>query len=827
MINQLDRLSKNCQGAIKSGADLAFRLKNLFIEPQHLLYGLTAQRGSVAAELLAPTKITIDDIKNNIIATEKIYNEKATTLSNNLKPVFSEDTKKIIIRAFKIAYANHHPYAGSEHLLAALLEAKNEKIKHFFQLINLSEKTLSDQILSALRGVSKMPELTQNFKIGKAGTKNKINKNNQALNTFGRDLTNTEIQKRIDPVIGREEEISRVIQILSRRTKNNPLLLGDPGTGKTAIVEGLAKKIAIGDVPEVLKNKKIYALDLVNTVAGTMFRGEFENRLKQILDEARHNSNVIIFIDEIHNIVGAGSASGSMDAANILKPALARGEIRCIGATTFADYRKSIENDPALGRRFQVVKVAEPTAENTEKIIHGIKSYYEEFHQVKITDDAIKSAVTLSQKYLPEKFLPDKAIDLIDEASSGIKINAKVSLAEQTIRELDLSIKELNKLKRQAIAREDFEQALTLKERADKIKAEVDKLILDKKNNQTAYSCEISTKDIAKVISKMTGIPTEDLVNSEKKKVLNLDKELAKKVIGQSAAIHQITDLIQRAKAGLLSANKPLASLMLVGPSGTGKTMTAKTLAKMLFNDDKALIKIDMSEFSEKFNISKLIGAPAGYVGYKESGTLTEKVKHKPYSLVLFDEIEKANRDVLDLLLQILDEGYLTDASGTKINFQNTIIIITSNIGTSENQQSKNLGFEHGNKKLTNQNAQKEKTLSEVNQYFKVEFLNRLDKIIYFNSLTERDLEKIVKIELENLNSRLAPKNIKILPDTSAIKLIAEKSASLTQGARAIKRQIQDLVETSLAKKILAEEITENSTIQLFAKNGIINIVKQ
>lgn len=826
MDESLNKFSNNYKKSLKEAADLALQLNHLKVNPQHILYGLIRQKGSVGAELFTPFELKTDELKNNIAKINQLNPQTETKTI----PKFSEESKQLIQKSVQIAYINEHKYIGTEHLLAALLQINNSEIRKILQNMNISEPELTKQIVSVLKSASKLPDLTETFKVTKQKSEKNINQDFfspqvNALDLFGNNLTSKKIQKKIDPVIGREEEISRIIQILSRRTKNNPIILGDPGTGKTAIAEGLAKKIANSDVPEALQNKKIYAIDLTATVAGTMYRGEFEGRLKQIINEVRNQPDIILFIDEIHNIVGTGSASGSMDTANILKPALARGEIRCIGATTFEDYRKTIENDPALDRRFQAIKINEPTGEQTKEILLGIKKYYENFHRVKINDSAIETAVKLSQRYLQDKFLPDKAIDLIDEACAAIKINCKQSTEEKQIKNLKTQLAEAKKGKDDAILKENFAQAIKFKKEVQ----EIDDRLIEMENQQRDRGPkmigEITEKEITEVIARMTGIEAIDLVSSEKKQILKLDKKLKEKIIGQDQAIEAAANIIKLAKAGLTPEDRPLASFMFIGPSGVGKTYTAKIISQLLFNNEDALIRIDMSEYSEKFNISKLIGAPAGYVGYKESGQLTEKVKHKPYSIVLFDEIEKANPEIFDLLLQVLDDGCLTDAAGTKINFRNTIIIMTSNIG-SEHISGKNIGFDEmgENKDFP---MLEEKIISQVKDNFKIEFLNRLDKIIYFNPLFLSVLQKIVKLELEELNQRLLAKNIKIEFDPKIAKFIAKESSQNDQGARAIKKTIQNLIETPLSQKILEENINPGDMVQIALKNGIINIVNQ
>ena len=831
MTNIFEKFSNNYKKSLKSAAELATELQHDLIGPQHILYGLIAQKGSVGAELFTSLEVKINDLRKNIAQ----LSQADTPIILKTTPKFSELAKDVVQKSIKIAYINEHKYVGTEHLLAAILEANDSRVEKLLSALNISKVQITQQVIAMLKSASKIPGLTETFKvIENQAAEEKTDdwendfsypaRRQSILDLFGTELTSGRWQKKIDPVIGRDQEIARIIHILARRNKNNPIILGEPGVGKTAIVEGLAKKIYQGEVPESLLNKKIYALDLTSTVAGTMYRGEFEGRIKQIIDEVRNRPEVILFIDEIHNIVGTGSASGSMDAANILKPALARGEIRCIGATTYSDYRKSIENDPALDRRFQVVKLAEPSTKEAKTMIEGIKKHFENFHKAIITEEAITAAIDLSQKYITDRFLPDKAIDLIDEAGAAIKVNKKPSLLEEKIKKIKTNIAEIQKKKNQAVIREDYDLAIKLKDEGQAQEDELAKLESKMAEQKDIMIGEIKSPDIARIVAKATGIPVEELLASEKKKIIRLENILQKKIIGQDKATSLISQFIRRAKAGLMPDNKPLASFLFVGPSGTGKTHTARILAEELFGNRDALIKIDMSEYGEKFNASKLIGAPAGYVGYKESGQLTEKVKHKPYSIVLFDEIEKANPEIFDLLLQVLEDGYLTDAAGTKINFRNTIIIMTSNIG-SEYFSHKNEGIGFGSATSGDLKAQtEEKILSETKDFFKIEFINRLDEIICFSSLTENDLEKITKLEFEELAQRLLRKGIKAEFDQSAAKLIAKESNQAEQGARGIKKMIQKMIESVISQKILENEFNNGSLIKVAADNGKIVI---
>jgi ATP-dependent Clp protease ATP-binding subunit ClpC len=821
----LEKFSDNFKQSLENASDLAQELKHPNTEPQHIFYGLIKQKGSVGAEVFYDLGIKSVDIKRIIDNPQ----QKIKSIPTKIAPKFSSSSKELIQQAVQIAYNQKHQYIGTEHLLAALLKTSDPAIIQIIKTTKTSNHKLSEQVRGLLKSASKLPDITETFKIIQEEQEREGSDKNQTtatnpLDIFGINLTDPKNQKNIDPVIGRQKEIDRIIQILSRRTKNNPLLLGDPGVGKTAIIEGLAKKILSGDVPRVLQDKKIYSLDLTSTIAGTMYRGEFENRIKQIIDEVKNHDDIILFIDEIHNIVGAGSTSGSMDAANILKPALARGEIHCIGATTYNDYRKTIENDTALERRFQSVKIVEPTIDDTKQILTGLKPFFEGFHEIQITERAINAAVDLSQRYLPEKFLPDKAIDLIDEAASAVKVGRKKSKGESEFELIAQKITDAENQKEVSIIKEDFELAIKSREKITHLQNKLTELKEKYKNSQKKYHGTINERHIAQTITKITGIPTEDLIGSEKKKVLNLEKNLNQKIIGQETATENIANLVKRAKTGLTPTNRPLASFIFVGPSGTGKTHTAQILAELVFNDPQAIVRIDMSEYSEKFNISKLIGAPAGYVGYKESGQLTEQIKNRPYSVVLFDEIEKANPEIFDLLLQVLDNGFLTDASGRKINFQNTIIVMTSNLGSNQimAKDSKVLGFNSEPQK-SNQADWRDSFIDAIKSHLKIEFLNRIDKIVYFNPLSIEAIEKIVKTELEDTAQRVCnAQNIKIQYTKSLIKTISKDCYNPHQGARLIKKIIQNKLETKLADQILSEKVKPYDTVQIKVKNGII-----
>lgn len=812
----LQKFSYQSKNALRDALGLALNCGHKTITPSHILYGLTQQPGSIAGQILNKTKINSEEVKK--ILTSKNQNQSTITQIS-----FSPLTKKMLEKAFFIASLNLHRYIGTEHLLASILMINDDLIIELFKEKNIDPLEIKKQLDAILNSTSKFPDLASslNYLNEEAKENNSytnyfqphLNNQPSALDVFATKLTDAGVQQKIDPVIGRQDEINRLIQILCRRNKNNPLLLGDPGVGKTAIVEGLAKKISQHDVPEILKNKIIYTLDLSLVVAGTSFRGEFENRLKQIINEVKKNPNIILFIDEIHNIIGAGSATGSMDAANILKPALARGEIRCIGATTPEDYKKNIENDPALERRFQPIIINQPDIEKTIEILQGIKNNYEIFHQVKINDEAIVAASQLSERYIPDRFLPDKAIDLIDEAAAGKKIKYTDNPIIKELEELENLLADTALKKQEAVSKGKFNLALRHQKTEQEILTKMEEIKKSFLKQKPKLLAEITKKDITKIIAKTTGIPLDDLVLTEKKRLLNLEKLLARKIIGQGQALKLVAEFIRRSRTGIADINRPIGSFMFLGPSGVGKTELAKVLAEVIFADPAALIKIDMSEFAESFNISKLIGAPAGYVGYKEKTKLTDSVKRRPYSLVLFDEIEKAHFQVFNLLLQILEDGSLTDATGKKINFKNTIIVMTSNLGSESFNQQAKLGFQATkDKKLEiekNLEGIENEVLKKLKDKFPPEFLSRIDKTIVFKPLTAKDLNLITKLQLEELKKRLIKQGLKMKFDAKIAPFVAKLSYSPESGARAIRKTIQELIENKIANKILSNKTAE------------------
>jgi ATP-dependent Clp protease ATP-binding subunit ClpC len=839
-----DKFSKHLKKILVQAQDLSFSLNRKEIGFWEILYALTLEKGSVAFSLLGNRGCKAIDFKREalkIANLEKLsFAQDKDEKKDKIKdkkiniPIFSDQSQKIIEKAVKIAYQNKHAYIGSEHLLSAILESEIKELDDFFKEKKINKVEIIEDLQNILLNTSKLSDLIDD-KLSNINILEKMISGGGMMETapvpqFTRELTSAEIQSKIDPVIGRQKEIDRLIQILSRRTKNNPVLLGEPGVGKTAIIEGLAKRIFKGQTPDVLLEKKIISLDLGAVIAGTIYRGEFEKRLKQIIDEAKQDDNIILFIDEIHTLVGTGATSGQLDAANLLKPELAKGDLKVIGATTVQEYRKYIESDAAFERRFQPIVVDESTASETKDIIKGLRDNYEKYHGVEITDEAIQASIELSQRYLPEKFLPDKAIDLIDEAASKFKVkNLKNSNLKKNI-ELKNDLQKIAEAKEKAINDDNYEKAIFFKEKEDQIIMQLEKINNSRKKSKK-FLGKITKDNIAEIISKITSVPVEELLSSEKKKFINLDKILTKKIIGQNEVIKDISEYIRRAKAGLANPHRPLASFIFLGPSGVGKTETAKVLAQEVYSSDKAFIRIDMSEFSEKFDASKLIGAPAGYVGYKDSNKFTDQVRMKPYSVVLFDEIEKAHPDIFNLLLPILEDGYITDATGRVINFKNTTIIMTSNIGNDQFNRHASIGFDvHSKTKKEIIEEEYEnlehKVVDSLADYFKPEFLNRLDKIFTFKTLDLKNMSQIAKLEMNILRERLQDKSILLKIDNKIYKYIAVNSFKPQSGARPLKRFIQDKIENLIANQLLADKIHKGDNIKVFLEKDKIKVEK-
>ena len=810
------------------------------LDVQDLLLALAAERGSLAAEILEKHGLTPMQLHEklgttpvSLLPTVGAAEREVETevLVDLLVSSLSPPAKRIIERSVLIAWKHQHHYIGTEHLLYALVTHDDPVLKELWIKLGIELKAIKSNIAAVLKSTSKFPDLTEAFAPTETKAEGGKSAATPALEFFCIDLTSVDVQRTIDPVIGRGREIQRLINILGRRTKNNPLLLGDPGVGKTAIVEGLAKRIVQGEVPEFLQGKRIQALDLGLIVAGTMYRGEFEGRLKQVLDELKAHPEIILFIDEVHTIVGTGAAPGSLDLANLLKPALAKGIIRCIGATTQEEYKKSIESDAALERRFQVVQVAEPTPEETIQVLKGIRTNYEQFHHVTITDDAVEAAVSFSERYLPEKFLPDKAIDLIDEAASHLRTSVAMPAEARQERTLEERLRQLTLAKELAIKEENFPLATAHKDEEKKVRLELDRVQQTRVGAVEQEYGTVTRSQIAEVVAQVTGVPITELMAEERQKLTKLESLLAARVVGQDEAVAAVAKAVKRARLGLGNPQRPIGSFMFLGPSGVGKTELAKALAQVVFEDANALIRLDMSEFAEAFNVSKMIGAPAGYVGYKDSNKLTDLIKRKPSAVVLFDEIEKAHPDVFNLLLQILEDGHLTDAAGKQINFKNTIIIMTSNLGLQELKRQAALGFTSDDKATdqkfrTNYRETKERLLGEVKRFFRTEFLNRLDGIIVFNALSEANLERIVGLQLRILNQRFHEQKVQLelVLGRGAARAIARASFSPDDGARGIRRYIQEHIEDSLTDRLLHGKLKTPTKLTLRLKEGKVEM---
>lgn len=764
-----------------------------YIGTEHILVGLLSTDSTVPA--LTNNGVTYEGVDRLIREEIGVGNPTSLTPDD-----FTPRAKRIIEISFQIARTMRNSYVSVEHILAALLKEEDSYAVKFINELGTDSQRILDDLITDLS--SNSYDSNQ-----QSGSKKKGKSKTPTLDEFGKNLTELAKQGKIDPVIGREKEIKRVIQILSRRNKNNPCLIGEPGVGKTAIAEGLALKIVNGEVPEMLANKTIYSLDLTSMVAGTKYRGDFEERIKKAMDEVKDNKDVILFIDEIHNIMGAGAAEGAVDAANILKPSLARGEIQVIGATTISEYRKNIEKDAALERRFQPVTVGEPTEEETVEILKGLRDKYEAHHKVKITDEAIDSAVKLSSRYINDRFLPDKAIDLIDEAASVVRLNAYT--LPQNLKDMEDEIKRLNAEKQDAVNNQKFEDAAKFRDKAN----ELTKLLDDEKSkwrNTSNHDVKaVSSDEIAQVVSSWTGVPVSQLTKEESERLLNMEKILHERIVGQDKAVSAISKAIRRGRVGLKNPNRPIGSFIFLGPTGVGKTELCKSLAEAMFGDENAIIKLDMSEYMEKHTVSKLIGAPPGYVGFDEGGQLTEKIRRKPYSVVLFDEIEKAHPDVFNMLLQILEDGVLTDSQGRKVSFKNAIIIMTSNVGASKITDEKlALGFgQEDGKKLSIEDL----VMPDLKKTFKPEFLNRLDDIIVFNQLEQSDIEEIAKRMLKSLQKRTHDLGIELDFTDAAISELAKEGFDKTYGARPLRRAIQSKIEDKLSELILDKTISEGS----------------
>ncbi len=788
-----DRVKKVMQLAREESS----RLGHDYVGTEHLLLGIIREGEGAAVMILENLAIELDDLRQSI---EEATASAGGSLTIGQVPFTPRAKQSLEVASFE-ARTFKSKYVGTEHLLLALVKDREGIASQILSAFNVDFETVKVEI--------------ENMMSGKTSAKKKEKSETPFLDHFSRDLTELARDEKLDPIIGREKEIERVAQILSRRKKNNPVLIGEPGVGKTAIVEGLAQRIIERRVPQVLEGKRVVTLDMGSMVAGTKYRGQFEERMKAIMTELQNTRNVILFIDELHTIVGAGSAEGTLDASNMFKPALSRGELQCIGATTLDEYRKYIEKDGALERRFQTIMVDPPSAEETMQILEGLRPKYEEHHRVKITDKALDAAVTLSDRYMRNKFLPDKAIDVIDETGSRVHL-LKMVLPDD-IRELELELDRITKQKKEAVASQKFEEAAQLRDLERRQKEKFDKAKKAWQDEREKESVEVTEEDVAEVISRMTSIPIFRLVQAESDRLLRMEEELKKWIIGQDEPIAALAKAIRRTRAGLKDPNRPIGSFIFLGPTGVGKTEMARVLAGFLFEDEEALIRIDMSEYMEKFSVSRLIGAPPGYVGYDEGGQLTEKVRRKPYSVVLFDEIEKAHPDVFNILLQVLDDGQLTDSTGRKVDFRNTILIMTSNIGTRETKKSRSLGFYQSDIQ-SGYDQMKERVTEEMKRVFNPEFLNRIDEIIVFHHLGLEEIHKIIDLLIDEVSQRVAKKKMDITLTPAAKEFLAEKGYDPSFGARPLRRVIQRHIEDQLAEEILKGTFGEGSGVLIGRK---------
>ena len=785
-----------------------------YIGTEHILYGLIAEGEGLAAVILKKQDLTEEYIEEEILKIDGIMD----TQVNENEVDFTPRAKRIIANSQKEALRMGQNYVGSEHILLSLMREIDSVAVRILIDADIDPQKIFTELLKILGDES---PISDNYH-DPANIENKSKNSTPTLNQYGKDLTELAKQNKLDPVIGRKNEIERVIEILSRRTKNNPCLIGEPGVGKTAVVEGLAQMIKENNVPEILKNKRVVSLDIASMIAGAKYRGDFEERLKKSLQEIKAANNVILFIDEIHTIVGAGAAEGAMDAANILKPLLSRGEIQVIGATTLNEYRKYIEKDSALERRFQSVIVEEPSIEDTIQILKGLKDKYEAHHKVKITDEAIKEATILSERYITDRFLPDKAIDLIDEACSKVKIKSLTK--PESFKNLEKELDKKSKEKEEAIISQNFEKAAKIRDEERALKEKISKQDEKWKKQENNKEISIGKEEICEVVSNWTKIPVTKLTQTESEKIKNLDQELKKRVIGQDEAIDVLSRAIKRARVGLKDINRPIGSFMFLGPTGVGKTELTKALALNMFGSENAMIRLDMSEYMEPHSVSKLIGSPPGYVGYDDGGQLTEQVRRKPYSIILFDEIEKAHPDVFNILLQILDDGRLTDSNGRTVNFKNTVIIMTSNTGARNITETKSIGFINKDDGSASYERAKAEVMNELKKTFRPEFLNRLDEIIIFNKLGKEAIEKIANIMLNEFADKLKQRKITVKIDKSIIEYIAKVGFDDVYGARPLKRAVQSKVEDKFAEDLLDGKIKDGDNIILKAKDNNVII---
>ncbi|WP_270278682.1 ATP-dependent Clp protease ATP-binding subunit [Veillonella parvula] len=808
----MQRFTDDAQRVLSLAQEAALELGHDYVGTEHVLIGLTKVKNGVAAKALEELGLVTEDIFEAVEEHVGRGNKKATSI------YMTPRVKHVLELAIQVANHMNHNYVGTEHILLGLLSDGSGVAVAILRAMNIR----SNDVVEAIRSILGSNKGSNN------GGQEGINSNNDLgeLSDFATDLNESAKQGKIDPVIGRDTEIQRVIQILSRRTKNNPVLIGEPGVGKTAIAEGLAQRIVTGNVPEILRNKRIISLSIGSMLAGAKYRGEFEERLKKAIDEVQQHDDMIIFIDEIHTLVGAGATEGAMDAANILKPALARGEFQVIGATTLDEYKKHIEKDAALERRFQPVQVGEPNEEDALEILKGLRDRYEAFHKAKITDEALTAAVSLSSRYITDRFLPDKAIDVVDEAAS--KVRMKVFSAAPDVKALEDRLNTVKKEKEAAVTSQDFEKAAKLRDEEQSLLKEIGdkKSIAKEKSDQKLI---VTEEDIAAVVAQWTGIPVVKIAEEESATLLHLEEELHKRVVGQDEAVTAVAKAVRRARAGLKDPKRPIGSFLFLGPTGVGKTELARALASSLFGDESAMIRLDMSEYMEKHTVSRLVGAPPGYVGYEEGGQLTDAVRRKPYSVILLDEVEKAHADFFNILLQVLDDGRLTDSQGRTVDFRNTVIIMTSNLGAKAlHKNSPELGFLAAKKSDSNVDENKEIDFKEakksvmdaVKRHFRPEFLNRIDEMIVFHPLTEEDLKEIVTILMSDVTKRLEERDLQLEITPEAMQLLVKEGSDFTMGARPLKRAIQRLIEDPVSDLILKGDAKEGKIIKADAKDN-------
>ena len=808
----MQRFTDDAQRVLSLAQEAALELGHDYVGTEHVLIGLTKVKNGVAAKALEELGLVTEDIFEAVEEHVGRGNKKATSI------YMTPRVKHVLELAIQVANHMNHNYVGTEHILLGLLSDGSGVAVAILRAMNIR----SNDVVEAIRSILGSNKVSNN------GGQEGINSNNDLgeLSDFATDLNESAKQGKIDPVIGRDTEIQRVIQILSRRTKNNPVLIGEPGVGKTAIAEGLAQRIVTGNVPEILRNKRIISLSIGSMLAGAKYRGEFEERLKKAIDEVQQHDDMIIFIDEIHTLVGAGATEGAMDAANILKPALARGEFQVIGATTLDEYKKHIEKDAALERRFQPVQVGEPNEEDALEILKGLRDRYEAFHKAKITDEALTAAVSLSSRYITDRFLPDKAIDVVDEAAS--KVRMKVFSAAPDVKALEDRLNTVKKEKEAAVTSQDFEKAAKLRDEEQSLLKEIGdkKSIAKEKSDQKLI---VTEEDIAAVVAQWTGIPVAKIAEEESATLLHLEEELHKRVVGQDEAVTAVAKAVRRARAGLKDPKRPIGSFLFLGPTGVGKTELARALASSLFGDESAMIRLDMSEYMEKHTVSRLVGAPPGYVGYEEGGQLTDAVRRKPYSVILLDEVEKAHADFFNILLQVLDDGRLTDSQGRTVDFRNTVIIMTSNLGAKAlHKNSPELGFLAAKKADSNVDENKgidfkeakKSVMDAVKRYFRPEFLNRIDEMIVFHPLTEEDLKEIVTILMSDVTKRLEERDLQLEITPEAMKFLVKEGSDFTMGARPLKRAIQRLIEDPVSDLILKGDAKEGKIIKVDAKDN-------